>query len=368
MTPPSDYIFGKEQALEKYLAFHLSRAAPAGVPVPAGTSLKLYFYEPGIDLVGLQQDLYLLDEEMYPEDFGTFVLLNRLLKKHFATQNADEADFIVFPFNVYFHDRIDYGWMGEEVDRARRVNPGRRLILFSLCDFCLRPKPRAMPFERQLFPDPGLLSQYSPPWLLPSDVLLNFEATLDFVFRDVSVFPLVKSAVISPAGNDRTVLYSFVGSYCKSNWPDGFVRSPSRQPVWEKLKQQDRALIVELTDADFAARGSTFLEIPARSHFTLCPRGIASWTFRLYEAILSGSIPVILSDSFVGPFPEQLAWRSFSVSLPETCLGEVDAILGSIDPETTAVLKANLAANQHWFTPDGLVRLIATRLHRMARK
>merc|ERR1711972_49547 len=53
----------------------------------------------------------------------------------------------------------------------------------------------------------------------------------------------------------------------------------------------------------------------ASSVFCLIPKGIGTWTHRLYEALLAGCIPVILSDMMKMPFPD-LVWDSFSLRWP----------------------------------------------------
>lgn len=65
-----------------------------------------------------------------------------------------------------------------------------------------------------------------------------------------------------------------------------------------------------------------FAEIMGASVFCIVPKGVGTWTHRLYEALLAGCIPVVLSDDFVLPFPE-LPWSEFSVRWP---MGEVDNV------------------------------------------
>lgn len=64
-----------------------------------------------------------------------------------------------------------------------------------------------------------------------------------------------------------------------------------------------RPMSVKLNNRTFFDKG--YFESMTTSKFTLCPGGDMSWSMRLHEAILSGSIPVINSvqDDFNPPHP-----------------------------------------------------------------
>merc|ERR1712107_383337 len=51
------------------------------------------------------------------------------------------------------------------------------------------------------------------------------------------------------------------------------------------------------------------------SVFCLVPKGVGTWSHRLYEALLAGCVPVLLSDEVVLPFPD-LPWERFTVKWP----------------------------------------------------
>ncbi len=70
-----------------------------------------------------------------------------------------------------------------------------------------------------------------------------------------------------------------------------------------------------------------------RSVFCLAPAGFAPWSARIYEAIHYGCIPVIIADTIILPFDDQLPWREFSVKISEADLkvpGKMKDILKSI--------------------------------------
>ena len=58
-----------------------------------------------------------------------------------------------------------------------------------------------------------------------------------------------------------------------------------------------------------------FADTLANSKFSLCPRGAGTSTFRLFETMKAGRVPVILADDWVAP--EGPAWDSFALVVKE---------------------------------------------------
>lgn len=73
-----------------------------------------------------------------------------------------------------------------------------------------------------------------------------------------------------------------------------------------------------------------FVEVTKRSKFTLCPRGYGAQSFRIYETLQLGSIPVIIYDKEWLPFKDEIDWNSFSVLVHEKELNNLKNILTQI--------------------------------------
>jgi hypothetical protein len=93
-----------------------------------------------------------------------------------------------------------------------------------------------------------------------------------------------------------------------------------------------------------------FAENLARSRFVLCPRGVGTSTYRLFEAMEVGRVPVILSDAWVPP--DGPDWERFAIRLPERAVGELPAILGRYTDRAAEMGRAARAAWEEWFAPD----------------
>ncbi len=71
-----------------------------------------------------------------------------------------------------------------------------------------------------------------------------------------------------------------------------------------------------------------------RSIFTLAPRGYGYTSFRIYEAILAGSIPIyIWEDKKVLPFEDVLNWNEFSIIIHEKDIEKLPSILENCNIE-----------------------------------
>jgi hypothetical protein len=82
----------------------------------------------------------------------------------------------------------------------------------------------------------------------------------------------------------------------------------------------------------------------AHSLFALCPGGWAPWSPRLYDALIMGTIPVILADSLLLPYqthvPKELVQDEYAITLPQnTSMKEIDSILTVISKDTSRLYR-----------------------------
>lgn len=127
-----------------------------------------------------------------------------------------------------------------------------------------------------------------------------------------------------PTGRPPELLFSFIG---------GVSSAPVREAI--VTITHPRALIRDTGDDPANVDGHPaafyerfhrdFAEAMVNSRFTLCPRGAGTSTFRLFETMKAGRVPVILSDDWVAP--EGPAWPSFSIIVPERHVTRLPEIL-----------------------------------------
>ncbi len=113
----------------------------------------------------------------------------------------------------------------------------------------------------------------------------------------------------------KTIPVSFVGSLTHPvrhelltnvhNKPGVFVQAFEWQPAIEEKK-------VDL-----------FKKVTQRSIFSLCPRGYGATSYRLYEAMQLGAIPVYVSNKHLLPWSDELDWSEFCIVVNEKQIKDV---------------------------------------------
>ena len=73
-----------------------------------------------------------------------------------------------------------------------------------------------------------------------------------------------------------------------------------------------------------------YTDLATNTKFSLVVEGFGYHSFRLTEALGSGSIPVILVDHYVLPYSSILDWDAFSIRIPEHRLAELPVILRAV--------------------------------------
>ncbi len=160
-------------------------------------------------------------------------------------------------------------------------------------------------------------------------------------------------AIAAEPGREADLFFSFIGAD----------NAPVRRRLFRSTANWGLRpdVLVELAYG-WAKRGDAtaerrFAETIARSRFVLCPRGIGTSTYRLYETMELGRVPVILSDAWVPPAGPP--WESFAVRLSERSASELPRLLANYEPRAAAMGRAARAAWEEWFAPD-------VQFHRMA--
>ncbi len=85
-----------------------------------------------------------------------------------------------------------------------------------------------------------------------------------------------------------------------------------------------------------------YSETMSRSRFTLCPQGTGPSSLRIWEALLSGSVPVIIADDL--RLPEGIDWQASSVQIAESEIPRLQSTLEKITPDRYQVLQKGVAA------------------------
>lgn len=87
-----------------------------------------------------------------------------------------------------------------------------------------------------------------------------------------------------------------------------------------------------------------------RSKFVICPRGSGPASFRLFETLAAGRVPVIVSDEWVEPKGPD--WETCSVRVPEADVAKIPQLLEQRNSEWAQLAKAATGVWENWFAPS----------------
>lgn len=191
----------------------------------------------------------------------------------------------------------------------------------------------------------------------PEDTLI-FSAGGNREGKNIVPIPLICSPIPQEliTQKEKTIFASFVGSRNTH---------PIRMDMCKHLSGKDGYQI-------FAGNWSTsvpmdnfkkFIDITCSSKFALAPRGYGKQSFRLYEILQLGTVPVYVSDVHYIPWSDELDWNDFCVPVNEDEIDQIDDILKSInDVEYNRLLENGKKVYEEYFTLEGMFKNIIKRI------
>ena len=251
--------------------------------------------------------------------------------RHALTDDPDEADVILF-----VDARAEHGdWRFRALTRhplARRYR--EKAFVYNECDqpWCV------MPGLYPSMPAGSFRPRRQRAWCLVG-----------------SPNPLVAeaAAAFDAAGRGPDLLFSFQGR----RLPGWRVRDAVLALRHARGVVEDRSGYNFFGDANrpapiMEAARRDYARTLARSKFVLCPRGSGPSSFRLFEALRAGRVPVILSDEWVEPAGPN--WTACSLRVPERRAAELPVLLEAAEPRWPAMAAAAREVWSDWFADDVL--------------
>lgn len=101
-----------------------------------------------------------------------------------------------------------------------------------------------------------------------------------------------------------------------------------------------------------------FIELMSQSRFSLAPRGYGKSSFRMYEALRLGSVPVYVYDEPWLPYTELLDWTKMAVLVHVADIPTMYERLHSITDAEVAAMQAYYRDHEHLFSYDGMCEYI----------
>jgi hypothetical protein len=106
-----------------------------------------------------------------------------------------------------------------------------------------------------------------------------------------------------------------------------------------------------------------FIDITQRSWFSLCPRGYGLQSFRFYEALQLGSIPIFVYDTEWFPFADIIDWSTFCIRVHKNNISKIPDIVNNISiDQRVSMIKRGQQVYEKYFTLEGTCQQILSYL------
>lgn len=157
--------------------------------------------------------------------------------------------------------------------------------------------------------------------------------------------PLVCSKIsnkILPNFKEKTTFCSFVGSITH---PIRFnLQSIFKNKAGFEFYSKPWTPQIDSSSEDF------FLKKTSESLFSLCPRGYGASSFRFYEALQLGAVPVFIYDKPWFPYEDSIDWDLFSIRIHESEIDKIPDILVEKTPFAAKMIDAGREAYEKFFS------------------
>lgn len=247
--------------------------------------------------------------------------------RHERVESAEHADLILFAEHLaagpYFEDCRRHPLYRQYVDRC---------LIYTAID-------RPLPLIR------GVYVSAEQSWNDPSRVrsghYLGINESENLRYSPLSAEPEYLGCFIGRAGNARVRRDLMKLESERLLVIDSESLLPSASKVWQHLRK-DPARLGEYK--------RSYAEMLLSGAFSLCPRGLGTSTWRLFESMIVGRSPVILSDEWVEPTGPE--WNRFSIRVKEKDVGQLEPILEERADQAAEMGAAARAAWENWFSPQ----------------
>ena len=81
------------------------------------------------------------------------------------------------------------------------------------------------------------------------------------------------------------------------------------------------------------------IDILSRSRLAFCPRGYGNTSFRMYEAMQLGAVPVYISDDFCLPWSDEVDWSRLAILVKEEEVENLNDIMSDISHDQILDIK-----------------------------
>ena len=275
--------------------------------------------------------------------------------KKYETKNPDEADFFFVPI---FTAGLQFANVDPEllVNHCAYLHKGRH-ILVSTGDVGQREESK---YEMTHEANPLRAYDKKYGWMDDRFILIVLESLANLHRQDIAILPY-QSEPINQKDVNRDILLSFIGNMTQLHLPPEHIRG-GRLLEFKSKYESEKIVIGSPYDIRKKLGEITYHDLMARSVFTLCPAGYGRWSFRFVEALLNGSIPILVSDEYVLPFGDKIDWSKYCYVTEERHLFGLTDFIQRLSIGEIKEKQKNIAKDRHIFEKEFIMEKVAENL------
>jgi organic radical activating enzyme len=321
--------------------------------------MRIYIYHDLIQSPSIQADnLHFVQRDKLAPHLQYLTDVYNLFKKY-ETTDPHEADYFFVPLFITGYQFSNIDPVQLITSTCHYLDKGRH-ILVSTGDVGQRAESKHEMTE-QANPKRAYNKKYA--WLDDRFILIVLESLATLSKQDIAILPYQAEDMENEKG-ERDIFASFMGQLTQDHLPPQHIRGGRLIEAQKHFEQRKDGILIgtPLQLEQFLGQKFSYHELMARSVFTLCPAGYGRWSFRMIEALLKGSIPVILSDDYVLPMAEVIDWKKCCIVVEEWQLLFLDKILKAVPDAVIHQMQEDIRRFHHFFQREFVLSYIAERL------
>jgi hypothetical protein len=211
--------------------------------------------------------------------------LNYLYDSELVTCDADEASWVYLPVYWQRHCFNNNYYLGEAgldgiTQYLSDITKDKTKKYFTVC--CMDNGPLGTPYRRGNMSDCYIFNGCLGDQEVENDRIINI--------------PLITTEWKAKSRLERKYTASFIGRRGTH---------PIRDEMFSRLQSRSDVMLKDGYLTDYA-------DVISDSYLSLCPRGNGITSFRFFESMQLGVVPVLISDHDVRPFNDRICWDEIS--------------------------------------------------------
>ena len=171
-------------------------------------------------------------------------------------------------------------------------------------------------------------------------VVFSPNAELPLEFYDVKIIPFPGISVNSSSpAKQKDIVCSFVGSEWTHSCRTVMFKLFENLPEFTLIKRTGTWHFFNKDRQQVEQNKREYIDILSRSRFSLCPRGIGANSFRFWESLEAGAIPILISDQLVLPY--HIDWEKTIIRIKESEINNIPDVINSISIEQEQIMRKN---------------------------